>query len=107
MFRPSPFDLDVRFSPHPALDILRFPFYPCADNRGNFHVLLSDYFCASCYDSHLCDEGERVHRRVVSYRRRHIYGSAFLGQQRFHYHIVYCFVHSSKLGLHRMRIYPL
>ena len=53
--RTSQLDLGVRFSPHPAPDILNLRFCSCVDNRDTIHVLLLSYFVSNYHDFHQRD----------------------------------------------------
>ncbi len=55
--RPSPLDLDVKLSPHPAPDVLNFRFCSCGYNRGSFRGLLEGCFFSSSSGFYLHDVG--------------------------------------------------
>jgi hypothetical protein len=72
--RPSLLDLGVRFSSHPAPDILNLRFCPCGCNRGMIHVLLQGCSAFDCCDYRLRGVDGLFHPLRILVRRLYMYG---------------------------------
>jgi dTDP-4-dehydrorhamnose 3,5-epimerase-like enzyme len=59
--RSSLLDPGVRFSPHPAPDVLSFRFCSCEDNRGSFREWLEGFWFSSFGGFHQHDEDVPSH----------------------------------------------
>ena len=78
ILRTSQLDPDVRFSPHPAPDVLGSRLCSCGDSRGSFREPLEGCLFSSYYGFHLHGVDVPFHRLAFLSHIAHIYGFAVL-----------------------------